>query len=345
MGQFPGRPPHCLLITGGAGFIGTNFVHYWADRYPQDKLTVLDALTYAGKRENLRHLEQTNRLQFVEGNITDRQLVDQLLARHDITCLVNFAAESHVDRSISAPDTFVQTNIVGTFTLLEAFRAHWQSQVARNPERRYCFLQVSTDEVYGSLTEASPGFTETTAFAPNSPYSASKAGGDHFVRAYSQTYGMPTIVTHCSNNYGPYQFPEKLIPLICRNILQGLPLPIYGDGRNIRDWIYVDDHCHALELVLLNGQFGESYNIGTDDEVRNIDLVHTLCDLMDDLAADLPVSPSQKLIQFVDDRPGHDWRYAIDATKLRQELGWRPKASIATGLRKTVQWYLAHLDW
>jgi dTDP-glucose 4,6-dehydratase len=332
-----------LLITGGAGFIGSNFLHYWADRYPGDRLVVLDVLTYAGHRHNLGALERSGKITFVHGDIGDRALVDRLLTENQIDTVVNFAAESHVDRSIAAPDAFIQTNVVGTLTLLEAFRQHWQGQSAS--DSRYCFLQISTDEVYGSLGEGDPAFTESTPFAPNSPYAASKAGADHLVRAYHQTYGLPTIVTHCSNNYGPHQFPEKLIPVICTNIRRGLPLPIYGDGRNIRDWLYVDDHCHALELILLNGQLGQSYNIGGDDEVRNIDLVRMLCDLMDEMAPDLPKRPSQSLIQFVTDRPGHDWRYAIDATKLRSELGWRPVVSIDAGLRKTVQWYLDHPDW
>jgi dTDP-glucose 4,6-dehydratase len=332
-----------LLITGGAGFIGSNFARYWADRYPDDRLIVLDALTYAGHRHNLAALARSGKIGFVQGDITDRALVDRLLAQYQIDTVVNFAAESHVDRSIAAPDAFVQTNVVGTLTLLEGFRQHWQGRSAS--DRRYCFLQISTDEVYGSLGEGDPAFTETTPFAPNSPYAASKAGADHLVRAYHQTYGLPTIVTHCSNNYGPQQFPEKLIPVICTKIQRGLPLPIYGDGRNIRDWLYVDDHCHALELVLLNGELGQSYNIGGDHEVRNIDLVRMLCDLMDQMAQNLPTRPSQSLIQFVADRPGHDWRYAIDATKLRTELGWRPVVSIDAGLRQTVQWYLDYPDW
>jgi dTDP-glucose 4,6-dehydratase len=332
-----------LLVTGGAGFIGSNFLDYWADRYPGDRLIVLDALTYAGHRHNLGKLERSGKITFVHGNITDRALIDRLLAEYHIDTVINFAAESHVDRSIAAPDAFIQTNVVGTLTLLEAFRQHW---LGLGPDNcRSCFLQISTDEVYGSLTEGDPGFCETTPFAPNSPYAASKAGADHLVRAYHATYGLPTIVTHCSNNYGPRQFPEKLIPVICTNIQQGKPLPIYGDGRNIRDWLYVDDHCRALELILFDGRFGESYNIGGDDEVRNIDLVQMLCELMDEMAPDLPTKPSRQLMQFVADRPGHDWRYAIDATKLRSELGWRPLVSIDIGLRQTVQWYFDHPDW
>ena len=336
------REQHKILITGGAGFIGSNFVHHWCQHYPGDRVIVLDVLTYAGNRKNLAGLEDKANLRFVQGDICDRTLVDRLLQDEEINTIAHFAAESHVDRSILGPDAFVRTNVVGTFTLLEAFRQHWQSQ--QRPQH-YRFHHVSTDEVYGSLGVDDPGFSETTPYAPNSPYSASKAGSDHLVRAYHHTYGLPTLITNCSNNYGPYHFPEKLIPLMCINILLGKPLPVYGDGQNIRDWLYVGDHCSALNVVLHQGQPGESYNIGGNNEVKNIDLVHQLCTLMDELAPDLPVRPSHQLITFVKDRPGHDRRYAINATKLKTELGWTPAETVESGLRKTVQWYLQHQDW
>jgi dTDP-glucose 4,6-dehydratase len=278
----------------------------------------------------------------LQGDICDRALVDELFASENIDTVAHFAAESHVDRSILGPGAFVQTNVVGTFTLLESFRQHWLSN--HQPDN-YRFLHVSTDEVYGSLGLDDPAFTETTPYAPNSPYSASKAGSDHLARAYFHTYGMPTIITNCSNNYGSYHFPEKLIPLMCINILLGKPLPVYGDGQNVRDWLYVRDHCQALDTVIHKGKAGETYNIGGNNEVKNIDLVRMLCDLMDELAPDLPVKPAQNLITFVRDRPGHDRRYAIDATKIRTELGWQPQETVEGGLRKTIQWYLDHRDW
>ncbi|PSB17861.1 dTDP-glucose 4,6-dehydratase [Phormidesmis priestleyi ULC007] len=337
------RTPRKVLITGGAGFIGSNFVHHWCAAYPQDRVVVLDALTYAGNRRNLAGLETSvNKLRFVQGDICDRLLVDALLQAGAIDTIVHFAAESHVDRSILEPDAFIRTNIVGTFTLLEAFHQYWK---ANQKPIDYRFLHISTDEVYGSLEPNDPAFTETTPFAPNSPYSASKAGSDHLVRAYYHTYGLPTLITNCSNNYGPYHFPEKLIPLICINILMGKPLPVYGDGQNIRDWLFVADHCRALDAVIHQGKLGETYNIGGNNEVKNIDLVHMLCDLMEELAPELPVRPCRRLITFVKDRPGHDRRYAIDATKITTELGWTPRETIASGLRQTVQWYLAHPDW
>lgn len=339
---FSARNPRRLLITGGAGFIGANFVHYWSGHYPNDLIVVLDALTYAGNRANLQGLEPSKNFRFVQGNICDHALVDQLLQREEIDTIVHFAAESHVDRSILNPLAFVQTNVIGTFTLLEAFRQHWQTH--RSPETLR-FLHVSTDEVYGSLAPDEPAFTELTRYAPNSPYSASKASSDHFVRSYFETYGLPTLTTNCSNNYGPYHFPEKLIPLMCINMLLGKPLPVYGDGQNIRDWLYVEDHCHALDRVIHSGQLGETYNIGGCNEVKNIDLVRSLCRLMNELAPDLPVRPCEELITFVRDRPGHDRRYAIDATKIRTELGWQPQESIETGLRRTVLWYLNHSEW
>ena len=336
------RTPRRVLVTGGAGFIGSNFVHHWCTAYPQDRVVVLDALTYAGNRQNLAALEApVNKLRFVQGDICDRPLVDALLQTEAIDTIAHFAAESHVDRSILEPDAFIRANVVGTFTLLEAFHQYWKA----NQKPDYRFLHVSTDEVYGSLEPDDPAFTETTPFAPNSPYSASKAGSDHLVRAYYHTYGLPTLITHCSNNYGPYHFPEKLIPLICINILMGKPLPVYGDGQNIRDWLYVADHCRALDAVIRQGKPGETYNIGGNNEVKNIDLVHLMCDLMDELAPELPVRPCRQLITFVKDRPGHDRRYAIDATKITTELAWTPRETITSGLRHTVQWYLAHSDW
>ncbi|MGJ3251180.1 MAG: dTDP-glucose 4,6-dehydratase [Elainellaceae cyanobacterium] len=335
------RQPRKLLVTGGAGFIGSNFVHYWCERYPGDRVVVLDALTYAGNRQNLVDLEDRANLRFVQGDICDRPLVDTLLADEAIDTVAHFAAESHVDRSILGPAAFVQTNVVGTFTILEAVRQHWLSR--GKPGDR--LLHVSTDEVYGSLRATDPAFSETTPYAPNSPYSASKAGSDHLVRAYYHTYGMPTLITNCSNNYGSYHFPEKLIPLMCINILIGKPLPVYGDGQNIRDWLYVNDHCSALDAVIHRGTPGESYNIGGNHEVKNLDLVHLICDLMDELAPTLPVKPARQLITFVKDRPGHDRRYAIDATKIKTELNWAPTVTVEEGLRQTIRWYLTHQDW
>lgn len=331
-----------ILITGGAGFIGSNFVHHWYEKYPGDRIIVLDALTYAGNRQNLADIEGKANLRFVKGDICDRALVDKLLVEESISAIAHFAAESHVDRSIVAPDAFIQTNVVGTFTLLEAFRQHWEKQ--GKPEN-YRFLHVSTDEVYGSLNPDDPAFTETTPYAPNSPYSASKAGSDHLARAYHHTYGLPSLITNCSNNYGPYHFPEKLIPLICLNILLGKPLPVYGDGLNVRDWLHVWDHCCALDIVIHQGKPGKTYNIGGNNEIKNIDLVRMICELMDELAPNLPVSPASKLITFVKDRPGHDRRYAINATKIKTELGWEPQQTISTGLRQTVEWYLTHRQW
>jgi dTDP-glucose 4,6-dehydratase len=336
------RQPRTILITGGAGFIGSNFVRHWCEEYPSDRVIVLDALTYAGNRQTLADLEEKANLRFVCGDICDRTLVDTLLQEEEIDIVAHFAAESHVDRSILGPGAFVQTNVVGTFTLLEAFRQYWQ---AAGKPQDYRFLHVSTDEVYGSLEADDPAFSETTPYAPNSPYSASKAGSDHLARAYYHTYGMPTIITNCSNNYGSYHFPEKLIPLMCINILLGKPLPVYGDGQNIRDWLYVGDHCSALDVVLHKGGVGETYNIGGNNEVKNIDLVRQICQLMDELAPELPLRPAESLITFVEDRLGHDRRYAIDATKIKTELGWTPAETVAGGLRKTVQWYLDNRSW
>lgn len=331
-----------LLVTGGAGFIGANFVRYWCDRYQFDRIVVLDALTYAGNLQNLAGLAGKKNFRFVRGNICDRALVDNLLVTESIDTIAHFAAESHVDRSIVEPNAFIQTNLVGTFTLLEAFRQYLENAKLTI---RALFLHISTDEVYGSLSKSEPAFTETTAYNPSSPYSASKAGSDHLVRSYYRTYKLPAIVTNCSNNYGAFQFPEKLIPLICINILLGKDLPIYGDGQNIRDWLYVGDHCTALEAAINRGKIGETYNIGGNNQVKNLDLVNILCTLMDELAPNLPVSPSHKLISFVKDRPGHDRRYAINTEKIYNDLGWTPLTSIEDGLRLTVEWYLHHADW
>lgn len=333
------QQPRRLLVTGGSGFIGSNFVHHWVETYPNDQLVILDSLTYAGNKSNLKSVEHHPNLRFIKGDICDRATVDTLLTENAIDTIAHFAAESHVDRSILGPGVFIQTNIVGTFTLLESARHFWQD---RTDVR---FLHVSTDEVYGSLNTDDPAFTETTPYAPNSPYSASKAGSDHLVRAYYHTYKLPTIITNCSNNYGPYHFPEKLIPLMCINILLGKPLPVYGDGQNIRDWLYVRDHCSALDKVIHAGIPGETYTVGGNNEVKNIDLVQTVCDLMDELAPRLPVRPARDLITFVKDRPGHDRRYAINATKIKTELGWTPSFSLKEGLRQTLIWYLENADW
>lgn len=333
-----------LLVTGGAGFIGSNFVHHWCENYPNDRVVVLDALTYAGNKQTLADLQHKSNFRFVQGDICDRPLIDSLLKEEDIDTVAHFAAESHVDRSILGPEAFIQTNVVGTFTLLEGFRNHYPT-ISENPNRRCIFLHVSTDEVYGSLAPEDPAFTETTPYAPNSPYSASKAGSDHLARAYYHTYGIPTIITNCSNNYGPYHFPEKLIPLMCINMLLGKQLPVYGDGQNVRDWLYVIDHCRALDIVIHKGQPGKTYNVGGNNEVKNIDLVRILCRLMDELATDLPVQPCENLITFVKDRPGHDRRYAINATKIKTELGWQPSVTVEEGLRQTVEWFLNNRDW
>lgn len=331
-----------ILITGGAGFIGSNFVNYWAQTYPQDRLVVLDALTYAGNLANLQEVMKGENFRFVRGNICERPSVDKILREEAITHITHFAAESHVDRSILSPADFINTNVIGTFTLLESFRHHW---LAQNQPSHYRFLHVSTDEVYGSLAENDPPFTETTAYAPNSPYSASKAGSDHLVRAYYHTYNLPTLITNCSNNYGFFHYPEKLIPLICTNIILGKPLPIYGDGQNVRDWLFVLDHCRALEAVIQRGKIGETYNIGGNNEIKNIDLVQLICSIMDEIAPNLPVKPSRKLITFVTDRAGHDRRYAIDNTKITKELAWQPQYTLETGLKMTLQWYLDHQNW
>jgi dTDP-glucose 4,6-dehydratase len=332
-----------ILVTGGAGFIGANFVLDWLAAH-DEAVVNLDKLTYAGNLESLRSLRGDPRHIFVQGDIGDRALVDTLLRDHRPRAVINFAAESHVDRSIHGPAEFIETNVVGTFNLLESVRAWW-SQLPADEQAAFRFLHVSTDEVYGSLGANDPAFSETTPFAPNSPYSASKAASDHLVRAYHHTYGLPVLTTNCSNNYGPLQFPEKLIPLVIHNALAGKPLPIYGDGSNIRDWLYVSDHCSAIRRVLEAGRVGETYNIGGCNEKTNLDVVNTLCTMLDELHPDSPVTPHSSLITFVKDRPGHDQRYAIDAHKIERELGWTPSETFESGIKKTVAWYLEHQDW
>ncbi len=331
-----------ILVTGGAGFIGANFVLDWL-RDAGEPVVNLDKLTYAGNLENLAALQGDARHIFVQGDIGDRVLVERLLKEHRPRAIVNFAAESHVDRSIHGPEDFIQTNVVGTFHLLEETRAYWGG-LPEAEKAGFRFLHVSTDEVYGSLGPNDPAFTETTPYAPNSPYSASKAASDHLVRAYHHTYGLPTLTTNCSNNYGPYQFPEKLIPLMILNATQGKPLPIYGDGMNVRDWLYVGDHCAAIREVLARGRLGETYNIGGWNEKPNIEIVKTVCALLDEMRPD-PAGPHARLLSYVKDRPGHDRRYAIDARKIERELGWRPAETFDTGIRKTVRWYLDNLAW
>lgn len=330
-----------ILVTGGAGFIGANFVIGWLQA-GLGTVVNLDKLTYAGNLDNLRSLKDHTQHVFVQGDIADRSLLDALLAEHKPAAIVHFAAESHVDRSIHGPADFIQTNVVGTFQLLEATRAYW-AQLSAADRDAFRYLHVSTDEVYGSLDVDDPAFSETTAYAPNSPYSASKAASDHLVRAYHHTYGLPVLTTNCSNNYGAYQFPEKLIPLVIHNALAGKPLPIYGDGGNVRDWLYVNDHCSAIRRVLAAGRVGETYNIGGCNEKTNLQVVHTLCDILDTLQ---PAAHRYRdLITFVPDRPGHDRRYAINASKIQQELGWQPAEDFESGMRKTVAWYLANQDW
>lgn len=331
-----------ILVTGGAGFIGSNFVLDWLAATDEPVLN-LDALTYAGNPDNLAAVRSNPRHVFVQGDITDRALLDTLLAQHRPRAVLHFAAESHVDRSIHGPGAFVRTNVEGTFTLLEAVRAFWGS-LEGSAREAFRFHHVSTDEVYGSLGPQDPAFTETTPYAPNSPYSASKAASDHLVRAWHHTYGLPVLTSNCSNNYGPYHFPEKLIPLMIVNALAGKPLPVYGDGLNVRDWLYVTDHCSAIRAVLARGRPGETYNIGGWNEKANVEIVRTVCALLDELRPD-PAGPHARLITFVKDRPGHDRRYAIDARKIERELGWRPAETFETGIRKTVRWYLEHADW
>ena len=332
-----------VLVTGGAGFIGSNFVHAWLAQH-DEVLVNLDKLTYAGNLRNLRALAGDRRHHFVQGDIGDTTLVSQLLATHQPRAVLHFAAESHVDRSIHGPMDFIQTNVVGTFQLLESVRAYWAG-LDGQAKQDFRFLHVSTDEVYGSLAPDAPAFSETNLYEPNSPYSASKAASDHLVRAWHHTYGLPVLTTNCSNNYGPYHFPEKLIPLVIHNALAGKPLPIYGDGQQVRDWLYVLDHCKAIMRVLQDGRLGETYNVGGWNEKPNIEVVRTLCSLLDELQPRADGQSYATQMTFVKDRLGHDRRYAIDARKLERELGWRPEETFESGLRKTVQWYLGHGDW
>ena len=330
-----------ILVTGGAGFIGANFVLDWLSAGGEPVVN-LDKLTYAGNLANLASVSADPRHHFVQGDIADQAAVESLLATHRPRAIVHFAAESHVDRSIHGPGDFIQTNVVGTFRLLEAARGHWQSLPSGEREA-FRFLHVSTDEVYGTLAETDPAFSESMAYAPNSPYSASKAASDHLVRAWHHTYGLPVLTTNCSNNYGPFQFPEKLIPLMIANALEGKPLPVYGDGGQVRDWLFVGDHCEAIRTVLARGRPGEVYNVGGNAEKRNLEVVHALCDALQALR---PRDGGYRdLVAFVADRPGHDRRYAIDARKIRDELGWSPRESFASGLARTLRWYLANAEW
>ena len=332
-----------ILVTGGSGFIGSNFILQWMQQEGTPVVN-LDKLTYAGNPRNLLRVSSDSRYSFTQGDVCDRELLRQLFERHQPRAIVHFAAESHVDRSIHGPDDFVRTNVFGTFCLLEEARAYCEA--LREQERNsFRFLHVSTDEVYGSLGPNDPAFSETTPYSPNSPYSASKAGSDHLVRAYHHTYGLPTLTTNCSNNYGPYQFPEKLIPLVLLNARAGKPLPVYGDGQNVRDWVFVADHCEAVRTVLAKGRVGETYNIGGRSEKRNIEVVETICAILDQSCPGDPTVPHRKLITFVKDRPGHDRRYAIDARKIERDLGWKPRESFETGMRKTVEWYLQNEEW
>jgi len=333
-----------ILVTGGAGFIGGNFVLDWLADPATEGVVNLDKLTYAGNLTTLKSLSADARHVFVEGDIGDYELVLSLLKKHSVRAVINFAAESHVDRSIHGPGDFIQTNVVGTFNLLEAVRAYW-SELSDSAKVDFRFLHVSTDEVYGSLSPTDPAFTETNAYEPNSPYSASKAASDHLVRAWHHTYGLPVLTTNCSNNYGPYHFPEKLIPLVILNALAGKPLPIYGDGQQIRDWLYVKDHCSAIRRVLEAGQLAETYNVGGWNEKPNLDVVSTICSILDELRPKSDGSSYASQIIYVKDRPGHDRRYAIDASKLQRELGWKPAETFDTGIRKTVQWYLSNQEW
>jgi dTDP-glucose 4,6-dehydratase len=335
---------HNVMITGGAGFIGSNFVHHLLQAEPEVRIVNLDALTYAGSQENLKELPDPERHTFIEGDICDQALVEDLMDRYRIDTVVHFAAETHVDRSILDPHPFIQTNVVGTFTLLEAARKAWLVEKSL-PLDQVRFHHVSTDEVFGSLGPGDVAFSETTPYAPNSPYAASKAASDHLVRVYEHTYGLPVTITNCSNNYGPRQFPEKLIPLMILNALEGRPLPIYGDGQQIRDWLYVGDHCEAILTLIRKGNLGETYNVGGDNQPANLDVVYTVCEILDERHPNSPYVPHASLIQYVPDRPGHDRRYAMNIEKIKSELGWRPAQSLESGLLKTVDWYLAHPEW
>ena len=332
-----------IMVTGGAGFIGSNFILEWlkTDKSP---IVNFDKLTYAGNLHNLDEIANDGRYRFIHGDICDRPLLSGLLKQSKPRAIVHFAAESHVDRSIHGPDDFVHTNVNGTFSLLEEARAYWAA-LPDEERSAFRFLHVSTDEVYGSLSPGDPAFSETTAYAPNSPYSASKAASDHLVRAYHHTYGLPTLTTNCSNNYGPRQFPEKLIPLVILNALNGKPIPVYGDGMNVRDWLFVSDHCEAVRAVLARGRAGETYNIGGNNQKSNLEIVHSICSILDELRPQDPVLPHSKLIAFVPDRPGHDRRYAMDARKIAAELGWHAHQTLESGIRKTVEWYLSNQEW
>ncbi len=333
-----------ILVTGGAGFIGSNFIlQQMRDEDDSVSIINVDKLTYAGNLHNLASITSNRRYEFVHGDIGDRDLMRRLLEKHRPRAIVHFAAESHVDRSIRGPEDFIRTNVDGTFALLEEVRAYWNT-LPENEQTEFRFLHVSTDEVFGSLGPNDPPFSETTPYAPNSPYAASKAASDHLVRAYHHTYGLPTLTTNCSNNYGPFQFPEKLIPLMILNARDGKPLPVYGDGKNVRDWLYVEDHCDAISNVLRDGLPGETYNVGGWNEKPNIEIVETICDLLDEMAPRTGGS-RRALVTFVKDRPGHDRRYAMDARKIERELGWKPKATFESGIRKTVRWYLENGDW
>jgi dTDP-glucose 4,6-dehydratase len=334
------RSRQLILVTGGAGFIGSNFILHWLEQ-EGSRVVNLDKLTYAGNPANLAELSDDNRYVFARGDINDADLVSDLLQQHKPAAILHFAAESHVDRSIHNAQEFIRTNIEGTFRLLQAARQYWIG-LSETEKQNFRFLHVSTDEVYGSLGPTDPAFTEKTPFAPNSPYAASKASSDHLVRAFHHTYEMPTLTTNCSNNYGPYQFPEKLIPLMIHNATAGKPLPVYGDGLNVRDWLYVKDHCEAIRQVLRKGRVGECYNIGGNSEKSNIEVIREICAVLSELK---PRVGYESLITYVKDRPGHDRRYAMDCTKIRSELGWTPSESFSSGLRKTIQWYLAHEEW
>jgi dTDP-glucose 4,6-dehydratase len=332
-----------ILVTGGAGFIGSNFILSWIETVAC-RVINLDLLTYAGNPANLSTLDEDPRYLLVRGDICDEELVGALLREHQPRAIVHFAAESHVDRSIASPGAFIRTNVQGTFVLLDKAKAYW-SELTKADQSVFRYLHVSTDEVYGSLGPQDPAFSETTAYSPNSPYAASKAASDHLARAYYHTWGLPVLTTNCSNNYGPFQFPEKLIPLVILNALEGKPLPIYGDGMNVRDWLFVEDHCAAIRTVLQSGRVGETFNIGGNSERTNLEVVHSICDLVDEMSPHLPTGPRRNLITYVKDRPGHDRRYAIDASKVSRELGWQPAQRFEGGLRKTVRWYLDNPSW
>ncbi|MEM0173182.1 MAG: dTDP-glucose 4,6-dehydratase [Sulfolobaceae archaeon] len=333
-----------ILITGGAGFIGSNFIHYILKTEPEIFDVNIDALTYAANLENLKELPNASRYAFIKGDICDKELVCEIIKKYNVSIIVHFAAESHVDRSILGPEQFIQTNVIGTFSLLESARKAW-IQEKMFPLSQVRFHHISTDEVYGSLKPDEPPFTEYTPYKPNSPYAASKAASDHLIRAYFKTYGLPITITNCSNNYGPYQFPEKLIPLTILNAINGKPIPIYGDGKQIRDWLYVQDHCEAIWLVINKAPAGETYNIGGENQITNLELVKNICQILDELLSNSKFKPHQQLLTYVTDRPGHDRRYAMNIEKIKSELGWKPRESLFSGLEKTVRWYLKNQDW